>query len=243
MGTHVNSFHNSNSGTATTIAATDTGNTTTGNLLRVSCGWGTTDRTPTCADIANGNYTEIGTHTWDSGNNQGMAQFYFKNITSAILPVITVTFPGNVTDLHIQCTEISGLDTSAPLDQSASQVNTAPGTGTDGATSGNMSATTNASDFIISSFQDITGTSYTVTEGTSYTARDTWTTASGQPIKLETRQVSATGTYAGTFTLSADKRCIVNVVAFKDAAAGGTRPVKMAGLWGGYAGESGGFAG
>lgn len=241
-GAYVNSFPGDGQTSAATVTATDTGNTTTGNCLSVVVNWGTTDQTPTVDDVIGNTYT-LQDKVWDATNKQGSATFVAKNITGAVLPVITGHFSPNVPDRSMIVVETSGADTTAPVDQHTGQVIASPGTGTDGATSGNMTTTTNANDFLVSFYQDIAGSNPTATAGTNYTSRLNVTNASGQRIAAETRSVSATGAYAGTWTLNANIRSIVMVIALKDASSGATRPVKMAGVWNGYAGESGGFAG
>lgn len=62
-------------------------------------------------------------------------------------------------------------------------------------------------------------------------------------MRGESARVTATTAVAATFTAIANNNHISVAAAFLEAASGATRPVKMAGEWGGYAGESGGFAG
>ena len=214
--------HNSATGTGTTIAATFGSNTTTGNLVFVGCSWGTTNVTPTCAD-SQGNTYALYDKVWDATNGQGAAIFVAPNITGGTTPTVTVTFGGSsVPDRSIEIWERSGHTTSTPVDQHTGQLNTSPGTGTDGATSGTASTTTNADDDILGKFTDITGTSYTVSVGTSFSLDHSYTTASTQPIRLESRNVTSTGGYAATFTLGSNKRCIVHVMILKNT--GGAAP-------------------
>ena len=62
-------------------------------------------------------------------------------------------------------------------------------------------------------------------------------------ISVISRAPGATGAFDPTWTLGSSETWYAAGIAIKGTASGGSRPVKMAGEWGGFAGPSGGFAG
>jgi len=203
---------------ATTIAKAFTSNVTAGNHIYVWCGWSNSDTNPTVADSLGNTYALLGARVFDATNSQGMAQFHAENITGGACTV-TVTFGASVPYRRIGIIEHSGIATASSTDGTPTgQVVATPGTGTDGASSGNITVAANS--LVIGAYQNINEASPgspTITQGTGYTARE----LSGVGIgRMEDKNGSA-GATAATFTLSSSQRSIVMVAAFKEPAAGG----------------------
>lgn len=117
------------------------------------------------------------------------------------------------------------------------------GTGTTGApATGNATVTTGG--VFLGSLATYTTSATTHTVGADYT--QIFESENGSlhmTGSFEDRIVSSTTTDAADWTAPTTAQWCACVVTYKQAAAAGTRPVKMAGRWGGYAGYSGGFAG
>lgn len=85
-----------------------------------------------------------------------------------------------------------------------------------------------------------TVTTGSVTVGSGQTQR--WQNLSNSVLGAGSTEPGA-ATVAMDWTVSGNMEYAGVAASFQAAAAGGTRPVKMAGEWGGYAGMNGGFAG
>jgi hypothetical protein len=145
---------------------------------------------------------------------------------------ITVTFSATSAFVTLDVFGISGGNTSTPQDASGP---------VGGTTSTVTLVTSNANDFCVGAYRFV-GTA-NPTAGS--TPSPGWTKISGADFQLvEYQVVSATqsGMSVTIGTGNGDENAGI-ATAFQAAAGGATRPVKMAGEWGGYAGESGGFAG
>lgn len=201
--------------TSTSWSIAFASNLTAGNLLYVWAGaLGNAGGTvPT--DTRGHTYTLI-RHTFDAANNQSHSTWYAKN-TSAGANTVTLAaaYQGSFTRMGVL--ELAGLDTTTPLDVEVGAVDTTTN-GVDAASGGTL-VTGNASDLLVCSAQnnlDGEPGALTFSAGTSYTAQ----TPAGLHVgKMQTRQVSSTGSYAAAFTGDLDKPCTIHGVAFKDAAA------------------------
>ena len=211
------------SGVASSWSIAFASNITAGNLIYC---WGGSNgdalgTIPT--DTLSHTYTLI-RHTYDATNDQSHSTWYAKN-TSAGANTVTLAASYHGTNARMGVLEISGLDTTTPLDGTVEVGATDTTTnGTDAASGGTL-VTGNASDFLVCAMQNLDeadpGT-LTISAGTSYTGNTPTGTHAG---KMQTRQVSSTGSYAAAFTGNADKRSTIHGVAFKDAAAGGATQV------------------
>jgi hypothetical protein len=206
---------------STTIAVTING-VTAGNTLAVQVGYDDTEITDNDTSVSGINdgtaYTNTDGPRRDAGNAQSSHVWRKENSGSGNFTV-TATFNRSAPFRRIRVCELSGLETTANVDQTAGQGQTTPGTGTDAVTSGSTSTTANANDFLVGFSQDTSeadpGTG-TLSAGTSYTISGT-----NVMLGLESRSVSATGTYAATFTQSVNNNRTTHIVAFKEAAGGG----------------------
>jgi len=139
------------------------------------------------------------------------AIYYAKNIVAATAGAntITVAFAGNVQYPDLRIAEYSGIDTTSPLDVTAS----ATGTGTLG--SSGSASTTHANDLIVGSNATSTGTS---AAGTGFTSR---VITGFDGAILEDQVVSTTGAYSATAPISPSGQWIMQMAAFKVAGSGG----------------------
>ena len=234
-------------GTSTTGGATGNANsiataaksTTTGNLISVELKWewagtGSAPVLTSVTDTAGNSYT-IEQNLAPTASTPGGAIAWAKNITGDASNVVTANF-NNATASYrrIIQTEWSGLDTTSPVD-GTSQQNT--GSGNTFSTAAITTTTSGVMVYAVAGYQSLTFTA----AGTPTSTLDATTgeSCSGYYISSTGQSITPGATATGT----ADA-WVMQAVAFKDAGGGGaSRPVKMAGEWGGFAGPSGGFAG
>lgn len=126
---------------ATTTTATFDSNVTARNLIRVMASWdGGLGVLSGIADSLGNTYTAVDNLS-DGGNPNHYATWYAKDIAGGACTVtVTYTSARPITLLHVE--EISGVDTTAPLDQHGLNLQAAPGTGANGVTSGSETTTT-----------------------------------------------------------------------------------------------------
>lgn len=162
--------------------------------------------------------------TWSSavnvtdGATYSLATYYFHN-TTAGANTVTVTFAGAVTYASLQIAEYSGVATSSPLDKTASNSQTAPGTGTDAITSGSVTTTTDGQ-LILGWTTALTVGAGTVSAGTGFTGR---INVFGDTL-FEDRVQSSAGSVSATFTgTNATSDYITLVSTYKAATAAITR--------------------
>ena len=199
------------SGASSTTQTCVLATTTTGNLIFIHvCQSG--NAVPTTVSDGTNNATLIRS-TYDATNDQSSHTYYKENATGKTTPTWTVTWASAVTYRRMQTSEHSGLAISGALDKETGQAQASPGTGADGVTSGAMATTTAANTYLIAAMQT-SGTAApgpTISLGTSYSGL----VASNGVIATETRNVTATGAYAGTFQISSNTGTVCHVAAFK----------------------------
>lgn len=210
---------------ATSIACTMPGNTTAGNFI--ACGVSAENGTESnFSSISDG--TTSGTRrpaTWGAYSaTQGGVIFDIQNITAKTTPTITASLAGSYAFRGIVCQEFSGLATSNAYDVGTVQVQSGPGTGANAVSSGSTAATAQASELLFGCSVDATGIA-TFTAGTSYTLIDQNGTNLYQAC--EYRVVSATSTYAATFTASQNDDFITHIATYKEAAAAAAAQTRM----------------
>jgi hypothetical protein len=201
--------------TGSTLTASITA--TNGNLLAVSIHFIANNSSNSFATFSDGTntYTEIDrSEAVLGGDNTGLVTGYAKNITGGALTV-TATMNTSVIDrARLVVEEISGCDTTAPLNVHAIQHQAAPGTGTDAVTSGAVTAS--AGDYVYAACIDFFSGSPVLAHGTGFTDgmnAAVWAT--------EFIANFAGGSKAGTFTTSSGSLDFFTAVAMFKAAAGG----------------------
>lgn len=209
---------------ATTIAATFTANVAAGNLIAVAVAWLGTTQTASVADSLGNTYT-AGTIV-DGGGRRHQA-FYAKNISGGA-NTVTVTFSDAVAYRDLIVHEISGADTTAPLDVSAQQWQAAPGTATDGATSGSATTTVGGCYIFGATFGNSIATVVAgdIVAGTNFTTREQMLGgADAIAAESEDRIQASAGSVAATFTLTGNSGGHATfMMAFKPAGGQGQAP-------------------
>lgn len=191
-------------------------NVVAGNLIVVSAACGG-DTTASVTDSLGNTYTQK-TSLYDATSSGKHFQFYAQNILGGACTV-TVTWGVAENYNRLQIMEISGLDTTAPDDGGAVQVQ-AGGTSTDFYSSTNITTTT--TDFIFGCQTNVAeatpGTGTLIAGATpAYTLRGT---AGTNIVGMETLASRVAGTFDANFTRNTAHRCITAVMAFKEVAAG-----------------------
>ena len=234
-------------GSATTLVVTKS--FTVGNVADV---WLTFPSARTISSIVSSpaeTWVSLGEVT-DTTNGQKCAR-YAATITGGGSTTITVTLDSAASFRAIATVEVSntsGYDSAAAAQNSAFQNN--PGGATDAVTSG-ATPTLTSQPALISGWSMNTsgnGSPPAPAVGTGFTDGGTTETAFAGValVRFEYKRVTSTTGQAATFTGQAGTRAYcTHVAAFLETGGGGggSRPVKMAGVWGGYAGVGGGFAG
>ena len=192
----------------------------------------------------------LGTLTWTSAIFSGTTTVWGYGCriwtapigTGASMTVTLGTGGVNAENYVINAMDFTGYNTSTPTGATAS------GKDADGNGAGNITLSGSpASDSII-----LAGVSVVMNSGTNTVSPGTgwneiYDTAETDWVGYETEYLtSPSSTSVDWVDLSVTgnpAEALMIAVEIKAAAGGATRPVKMAGPWNGYAGESGGFAG
>ena len=208
---------------ATSKAVTMDAAVGSGNLLAGIVTWATStpsDLTSVTDDKGN-SYTIVNAIA-DTGNNQSAASFYGKNLSGGPT-VITANFgvSNNFKGLSVQ--EFSGLDTSAPLDgtNEQGQLQTSPGTGTDGVKSGASTQTPSVDNAVVFAGSVNTGATGTgsqaFTPGTNFTEPSgaEWFTSGDVSLDSEYWLQGTATAVNGSFTKAVDNSHITFQMVFK----------------------------
>ncbi len=194
-----------------------------GNLLSVVVTFIASNNSNTvtgCADGGTNTYTAIDSITDTSlGVLVGIYTFYAKNITGGSLTITCSATSSAIDTAQLRVIEVSGADTTAPLDQHRTNPQTTPGLGADAVTSGLVTTTGNG-EFIQGAAIGLSG-GVTLTAGTGYTA-DNISGYNGGEYKLQASAGSVAATFAMTFG-DADNS-LAAIATFKAAAGGGAAP-------------------
>ena len=173
-----------------------TSNLTAGNLFVGFVTWKSSTVTlDSITDTLGHTITLVNNPTATNGGNYRSALFYAKNISGGA-DTLTFNFSASTTTNGL-VHEVSGLDTIAPLDQSAIVDQTAPGTGTDAVTTGNVTTTTDGQ-YIFGCSQNDNGID--MSAGTGFTERVAQADELTSEDKIQTSAdaVAATWTAVGT---------------------------------------------
>jgi hypothetical protein len=180
----------------------------TGNLLACGLGWSPTTSTFVSFGDGTNTYTAVDQFNGGGGTNKSM---YAKNVTGGTLAIEAI-WSATVTSYSLICHEVSGADTSAPLDKSSTGNQLDPTCATDAVTTGSQTTTTNGQ-YIWGWAWSIGGT--VLTAGTNFTIRENDT---GWPNTEDQIQASA-GSVAATFTCTVTSTFVSLMMTFKEAAA------------------------
>lgn len=201
---------------ATTLAAVLNG-VVLGNNLIAHTGWTDTGAI-TCTYSDGTAFSTAAARIRDATESQSGQVFCRENVAAGT-HTGTATFSTTTSFRRNRLFEASGLATASSVDQAASQVQTAPGTGANAISSTASAATTNTADFVMGFTQDAGNASPgsgTLTAGTGYTV-----VGAGITMAAESKSVAATGAQTATFTQSVAAPRITHVVAFKETGGGG----------------------
>jgi hypothetical protein len=195
-------------GTGTTLTLTAT--VTAGSTLWVI---GICDDVGTftgVSDTLNGSYGASIDAVDDSGAAQRAAAWAFQNSAGGSNTITLTTSSTNWRAIYLA--EVGGVRTSS-LDGHIAQLQTAPGTGTDGVTSGN--ATSANQPALVVGLAYAPATTFVCSAGTGFT-----TGASDATIGLrgENKRVTSTGNQAATFTAGTNDHVISFVAVFDETA-------------------------
>jgi hypothetical protein len=165
-----------------------------------------------------------------SGGSNAIEEWTGKAANALSSEVITINYAAAISYSTIDVFGVSGAGTATIFDSNAAL----PDFGT---TTQRAITTSNANDFLLGQYRF--GFTSTPTQGSG------WTKISGADYLLtEYQVVAATQSALGVTIGTGDTDQNAGIAdAFIAASGGATRPVKMAGDWGGYAGAGGGFAG
>ncbi len=193
---------------------------TNGNLLSVTVTFvasNTSNTVTGCADGGTNTYTAIDSLTDTSlGVLEGIYTFYAKNITGGSLTITCSATSSLINNAELRVIEVSGADTTAPLDQHFMNPQHNPGLGADAVTSTAVTTTGNG-EFIQGVGLGING-GVTLSAGTGYTA-DNMSGPGGGEYKVQTSAGSIAATFAVTFGDIIDT--MAGIATFKAAGGGG----------------------
>jgi fibronectin type 3 domain-containing protein len=182
-----------------------------GNLNVVIVGWNSTSGAVTSMTDSSGNvYARAIGLTAGTALTQSI--YYAKNIVAAAAGAnrVAVAFSPAVAMPDVRILEYRGIDTTNPVDSAVG------GSGSSATSSSGTAVTTNATDLLIAGNMVFTSTR---TAGTGYNSR-VITNPDGDVA--EDRVVTATGSYSATASLSSSGPWVMQLVAFRAAAGGGT---------------------
>lgn len=194
--THVQSVKGEwSSGASWTVAIT----ATTGNLLSIAVGLNANGTLNDITGISDGTntYTQIDTLSQSElGDLNRLTTYYVKNVTGGSLTITITTTNSSTNRGFVIVHEISGADTTAPLDVSAIQRQVLPGLGSDDISSGAVVTAANG-EYVFGSSM-VTNGNVTFTAGTGFTA-DQATSWSASEHLIQSSAGSIAATFSETF--------------------------------------------
>lgn len=202
---------NFNSTTGTTLTVTAVAPAANSGLIVWATWDDTNTQTAQCSDPTDGVYTlptpQSGTNPRnDATDGQCFAMFYLPKSPTGGSRTVTVTFgsiasPVAVAFRSVKVFELSGQETGVAdsYDGSATNLQTAPGTGADAVVSGNMSNTKTAAGIVCTTW-DVTTQANTPSAGTGATSIDSDV---NDGSRTQFKRITTTGTVQGTMTANA----------------------------------------
>lgn len=205
-------------GATTTGSITFDSSTTAGNLITV-CVRTYNNTTVNSVDDNKGNTYSAAIDSAPASGRK-LTTFYAKNISGGASHTVTAHFADGVF-WELEAAEWTGVDTTAPLDQHAINVQSNMGTGTDAVTSTSVTTTTGNQLIWGCTWDD--GEGATLSNGTNFT--NVSLNASSRGVQY--RVLTSAGSVASTSTASGNDggaNFISAVMTFKQAAGGGGTP-------------------
>lgn len=207
----------------TTFSASIT--TTSGNLLALSIHFLAGNSANAIVGVGDGTNTYSLVDEYAAavaGLNNHLRTYYAQNITGGALTLTVTLSSSSVSYAWINVDEVSGADTTAPLDQHVIQNQDSPGTGADAVTSGAVTTTANG-EYVYGATL-MASANPTITAGTGFTQTYTTSPSFNADGTAERLIQTSAGSIAATFTISADARAFTAIATFKAAAAGAGMP-------------------
>jgi len=207
--THIQQASSSNVGgaTLTSMSATFSLPTTSGNAIILGVTYGNVDPTITATD-SQGNIYLQAVKTYDSGHRQGSAILYALNITGGASNKVTVQFSSAVAYLAVGIHEYSGVLAASALDATVGKL------GIGNAPSSGLTTTTASGDLIFGcGVEDSTGSGSTFTGGVGLARRVDLGIAAAYADEDGVQALA--GPFAATWTLSPASSWIATLAAFK----------------------------
>jgi glucose/arabinose dehydrogenase len=202
-----------------TVNVTFSGSVTAGNVIAAFVGWypKTDTLSSLTATCVSGAFTLLDNPTTGVESRAALAY----GVVSTTGPcTVTATASAGTAYIDAIVHEISGVDTSSPLDNSQHRINAQaePGTGANAVTTGNITTTQNGDYIFGAAFNEGLNGSLTVTAGTGYNSRQA--DLSGFMLSEDRIQPSA-GTVAATFSNNLYYASfLTGIMAFRPAAGG-----------------------
>jgi hypothetical protein len=177
------------------VSVAFTSSNTAGNLIIAFVRMTSTTQTVTVRDTAGNIYSDAVDQLQTTDGHQ-IHIFYAKSVAAFSNNAVTATFSATNNHPWLAIYEYSGLNATNPLDETAHAQgsNSSPSTGATG-------TTTHANELLFVGLGMVNNASGRVTAGSGYALQQQDTNTSRAAD--ETRIVSATGSYTGTFSLSA----------------------------------------
>ncbi len=211
----VQSFAGATSGhTLNNVDVTLPGATTTGNCIIIAVSsYGSTQTCTGITDNASNTFVKIGS-TIRSPGDDTLDLFYAKNITGNAAPDFLIQM-ANIENIGGVVLEYSGLDTTAPFDQ------TNTGTGTSATnTTGSITPSGNGYLIVAAGTDQIADTA-TVTAGSGYTLRGMAGTSNNSVRVYAEDQIQTTAaSISASFTMTASSFWASKIASFKPAGGG-----------------------
>ena len=207
--THVQQASNINVGGAifTSMSATFSLPTTSGNAIILGVTYGNLNPTITATDSYGNTYVQA-IKTYDSGHRQGSAILYALNIVGGTSNKVTVKFSSAVAYLAVGIHEYSGIVTASALDAAAGKlgIGNAP-------SSGGVATTANGDLIFGCGVEDAIGHGDTFTSGSGLAKRIDLGNAAAYADEDGVQALA--GPFAATWTLSPSSSWIATLAAFK----------------------------
>lgn len=204
----------SNDGAGHTTISAPAANIAAGSLIVVTLAWGqgasAATLTVTCTNCGSDTFTQA-TNVNNTGDGYQLAVFYACNVTANASYTVTGNNDQTRTNSRIVVEEFTGGLAGACFDKTTGQRQTAPGTGTDGVTSGATASTTTNGELVHGATARVGAGA--MTKGTGFTdggADDFISTVSTEYLTQ-----SSAGAATATFTTAASGGAYTIVTTFK----------------------------